>query len=342
MDTTNTTDIADTADTATRLIRQLADGERHSGAALAAALGISRAAVWKAIQRTSQQFDLEIRAVKGQGYQLPAPLELLDPAAMSARLAPETHRRIGPLHCFIDIDSTNTWLLAHSLEHPAQGTCVLAERQSAGRGRRGRSWHSPFGANLYLSMFWSFDAGPAALGTLSLAAGAALCLALESLGIAQLQLKWPNDLHWQGRKLGGLLIEIAGETQGPSRVVLGLGLNLRMPANTTTAIDQPWVDLNTICQSHPPPRNTLAACCIDQLSAMLASFLEQGSEPWLNTWRRFDAYRDQTVSLHWGEHSITGIYRGIDDQGALLLQTDGALRHFTAGEVSLRAAPASE
>ncbi|WPL17314.1 Bifunctional protein BirA [Thiorhodovibrio winogradskyi] len=325
-------------DTETRLIRLLADGERHSGAALATVLGISRAGVWKAIQRASQRFEIEILASKGQGYQLPAPLELLDATAIAAKLPPEAGGRIGPIHCFEDIDSTNSWLFTLGRGQTANGTCVLAERQSAGRGRHGRAWYSPFGANLYLSMLWQFDTGPAALGPLSLAAGAALCQALESLGITDLQLKWPNDIHWHGRKLGGLLIEIAGETQGPSRAVIGLGLNLRMPATAAATIDQPWVDLSEICQGSPPERNTIAARCIDQLSAMLIRFLALGPEPFLNAWRRFDAYRDQAVSLHWGEHSVEGIYRGIDDQGALLLQSGQATRRFTAGEVSLRAA----
>ncbi|EIC23975.1 bifunctional biotin--[acetyl-CoA-carboxylase] ligase/biotin operon repressor BirA [Thiorhodovibrio frisius] len=333
-------------ETEAQLIRLLADGKRHSGAALAAQLGISRAAVWKAVQRARERLDIEILAEQGQGYQLKAPLELLDAQEIESRLPPAAKERIGPIQCFAQIDSTNTWLLEQSTQGATSGTCVLAERQTAGRGRRGRAWCSPFGANLYLSILWYFDAGPATLGALSLAAGAAVAQALESLGITGIQLKWPNDIHWQQRKLGGLLIEIAGETQGPSRAVIGLGLNLQMPETAAKTIDQPWVDLREICQNpipqdqipqqHSATRNTIAACCIDQLSAMLASFPEQGPAPFLSAWRRFDAYRDQRASLHWSQHCLQGTYRGIDDQGALLLQIGQETRHFAAGELSLR------
>lgn len=319
-----------------QLIRCLADGQCHSGALLAEKLGISRAAVWKAVQRTRAQFGLDILAEKGQGYQLNSPLELLDADAITNQLPIAAKVRIGAIRCFMQLESTNTWLLEQSTQGAAKGTVVLAERQTAGHGRRGRAWHSPFGANLYLSMLWSFETGPATLGALSLAAGAAVAQALESLGVTGIQLKWPNDIHWQARKLGGLLIEIAGETQGPSRAVIGLGLNLRMPASAAKVIDQPWVDLREICQDHTPERNLIAACCIDHLSTMLTGFLDQGPTPFLNTWRRFDAYRDQLACLHWSERRVEGIYRGIDDQGALLLQIGEDIHRFAAGELSLR------
>lgn len=369
-------------ETEIRLIQLLADGERHSGAALAAELGISRAAVCKAVARASQKLGLDILAVKGQGYRLTAPLELLDPRDIQARLSSAVREHAGPIHCFDQIDSTNAWLLEQSTQGAASGTCVLAERQTAGRGRRGRVWHSPFGSNLYLSMLWRFDAGPAALGPLSLAAGTAVAQALQYLGVSGVQLKWPNDIHWQARKLGGLLIEVAGETHGPSQAVLGLGLNIRMPDGAKDRIDQPWVDLRQACNGHPddqtaptgpspsaqhqgvrahpdprrlapstgmnqgrdraqrhsPSRNAVAAACIEQLTAMLTSFLRQGPGPFIAAWRQFDAYRDQPATLQWSEHEIRGIYRGIDDQGALLLQTASETRRFVAGEVSFRPA----
>jgi BirA family biotin operon repressor/biotin-[acetyl-CoA-carboxylase] ligase len=325
-----------TLDTGANLIRRLADGQRHSGAALATELGISRAAVWKAVRRTSERFGLEILATRGQGYQLATPLELLNAERIDATLSPAVRERVGPIHCFAELDSTNTWLLEQAAEGAPSGTCVLAERQTAGRGRRGRNWHSPFAANLYLSILWRFDTGPAALGALSLAAGATVAQTVEAFGVKGVQLKWPNDIHWQERKLGGLLIEVAGETQGPSRAVLGLGLNLNMPATAGNSIDQPWVDLREACQGQSLERNTIAAACIEQLTTLLASFLHQGPKPFIDAWQRFDGYRDQPASLHWSEHQVQGIYRGIDEHGALLLQVGTETRHFAAGEFSLR------
>lgn len=318
------------------LIRLLADGQRHSGPALAESLGLSRAAVWKAIQRANQRWGVEIQAVKGQGYQLPTALELLDAPSIQAQLTAETRARLGPIQCFDELPSTNTWLMEQASQGARRHACVLAEFQSAGRGRRGRAWVSPFGANLYLSILWHFDTGPATLGPLSLAAGAAVAQALEDLGVPNIQLKWPNDIHWQRRKLGGLLIEVAGETQGPSRAVIGLGLNRRMPHAPAAHIDQPWVDLEDILPGQAPGRNQLAARCIQRLSAMLARFPETGSRPFLDIWRRFDGYRGQMVSLSWGEHQLQGRYLGIDDQGALRLDCEGEIRCFAAGELSLR------
>lgn len=275
-------------------------------------------------------------AASGTQPETPSDELLLDAETILARLPPEARQRIGPLWRFDTIDSTNAWLLAQAEQGADSGTCVLAEHQSAGRGRRGRTWYSPFGANLYLSLLWRFDAGAAALATLSLAAGVAIAEALVTLGVAQPTLKWPNDIHYQGRKLGGLLIEIAGERQGPSRAVLGLGLNLHMPAGTGARIDQPWIDLADILQADLPNRNTIAALCIDRLSAMLAAFPETDPADLLDAWRRFDGYRDRPADLQFGTQSIAGIYRGIDAQGALVLETDAGERRFSAGEIRFR------
>lgn len=322
--------------TQARLIRLLADGQRHPGTALAAALGLSRAAVWKAVQRANQQWGLGIVAIRGQGYQLPNPLELLDVSQIRAHWPAATAARLGPIHCFDQLSSTNSWLMEQANQGTPSGTCVLAEYQSAGRGRQGRPWVSPFGANLYVSLLWRFDAGPATLGPLSLTAGAAVAEALEALGVPDIQLKWPNDIHWQQRKLGGLLIEVAGETQGPSRVVIGLGLNLRMPRTSAAHIDQPWVDLEGILPGQAPGRNPLAARCIEALSDMLAALPEHGPQPFLERWRRFDGALGQLVQLSWSQHQVEGRCLGIDDQGALRLEQHGEIRHFTAGELSLR------
>lgn len=319
------------------LIRRLADGQCHSGAELARELGVSRTGIWKIVQRAKRKHGIDILALKGRGYSLSAPLDLLDPDRIRAMLPSAEARCIGQIRCFDQIDSTNAWLLHRAAQGAESGTCALAERQTAGRGRRGRPWISPFGANLYASILWHFESGPAALGPLSLAAGAAIAEALTALEIQGIQLKWPNDIHWCRRKLGGLLIELNGEPQGPSRVVIGLGLNLRMPKTEGASIDQPWVDLAEVTHGQLPERNKVAAYCLGRLGATLASFLARGPDHFLERWRRFDDYRGLPVRLSSGAGDTLGIYQGIGDQGVLLIETANGLRSFAAGEVSLRA-----
>ncbi|MGB0713369.1 MAG: biotin--[acetyl-CoA-carboxylase] ligase, partial [Gammaproteobacteria bacterium] len=243
-----------------KLIRQLADGAVHSGTELAERLGISRAAVWKAVHKAEQMLELTVHRIRGRGYCLQAPLELFDPERITAAMSASARQRIANLWIFDDIDSTNSHLMREAYQGAASGTLCLAERQSAGRGRRGRTWVSPYGSNLSLSLLWRYPFGPTGLGNLSLAAGAAVAGALEAEGVPGIALKWPNDVLWRRRKLAGLLLEVAGEAQGPSQVVVGLGLNIRLGADQAGGIDQPWVDLDSIARASPGTmgRNRLA------------------------------------------------------------------------------------
>lgn len=321
-----------------KIVRRLADGRYHSGEALAENLGISRAAVWKAVRKASELLGLEIQSQKGRGYRLPAPLELLDPEQILATLSQDAQGRIARLEIFDDIGSTNAHLMAEGHAGAPSGTLCLAERQSAGRGRRGHSWLSPFGANIYLSLLWRYPLGPGELGGVSLAAGAAVAAVLEAEGIEEIALKWPNDVLWQRRKLAGLLLEVAAESQGPSLVIVGLGLNTRLRGAQTEAIDQPWVDLEEILGTGGYSRNRLVVRLIEVLTSVMERYGRAGLAPFLAQWERYDQYRGEQVEIRMGKRVITGVQAGITGQGALRLKVDGAVKTFQAGEVSLRAA----
>lgn len=192
------------------IVRLLADGELHSGAAIAARLGISRTAVWKAVRKAADQFGLDLESWRGKGYRLREPLQLLDISLIRNALPSSVQQQIGRIDLLDDVDSTNSWLMRCAGDGAPGGSVCLAERQRAGRGRHGRSWVSPFGANIYLSILWRYPLAPAQLGGLSLAAGVAVARALAAAGAQQIGVKWPNDLHWRRRKLAGLLLEVAG------------------------------------------------------------------------------------------------------------------------------------
>jgi len=322
------------------IIRLLADGECHSGAAIAAHLGVSRTAVWKALRKVAEDLDLTIIAERGRGYRLPAPLELLDPQRILTALSPEAQAKIQRLEIHDNIDSTNSRLMREAAEGAPSGTLCLAERQTAGRGRLGRGWVSPFGANLYLSLLWRFPFGPTGMAGLSLAAGAAVADALRAAGADDIALKWPNDVLWQRRKLAGLLLEVAGEAHGPAYVVAGVGVNTHLEPDQGAAIDRPWVDLDQVLGRGTCSRNALAAGVAGALISAMERFAREGLTPFLAAWERYDLYRGEQVEVQWGRQRVRGTHLGLDAQGALRLDTGTGIETFQAGEVSLR--PAGE
>jgi len=317
-------------------MRHLADGHYHSGEALAVDLGLTRAAVWKAVRKASVALGLVIESRRGRGYRLREPLELLDPVRLLGAMSRAGQGRIRRLEIFDEVESTNAYLLVTGQAGASSGTLCLAERQTAGRGRRGRVWVSPYGANLYLSLLWRFPVGPGELGGLSLALGASLAQVLEALGVPDIGLKWPNDLLWRRRKLGGLLLEVAAEAQGPSLVVAGLGLNTRLRGDLVKGIDQPWVDMDEILGSGGYSRNLLAAQLAEAMTSTLERYGREGMAPFLPIWDRYDRYRGEAVEIRLGDRVISGIQVGITDQGALRVEVGGETMTFVAGEVSLR------
>lgn len=328
-------------DTRVEAIRLLSDGRWHSGEDLAQVLGVSRAAVWKRLQGL-REWGLELQAVRGRGYRLARPLELLSAEAIQQDWPSQMRSRLPRINLFPVLDSTNAWLMAQAGQD-APHLC-LAEFQSAGRGRRGRHWHSPFGANLCLSLAWRFREMPAQFSGLGLVVGVAVAEALDALGVRDLALKWPNDLHWRGRKLAGILIEHRGEGGGPARVVIGLGLNLAMTRSQAEDIDQPWVALDEALNESGtvmPSRNVLCARIVAALVAAMDEFVVQGFSQFGRRWMQFDQMCGKPVSLEYGGKVIQGLARGIDADGAFLLEVRGQTQRFLSGDLSLRLAPMS-
>jgi BirA family biotin operon repressor/biotin-[acetyl-CoA-carboxylase] ligase len=312
-----------------QILQRLATGENLSGGQLARELGISRNAVWKRISQL-REVGLDIQAAAGRGYCLPQSLELIDEQKIQAALPPELDKfltvRVQP-----STASTNLVVSALALDKQ-HGRVVLAEHQSAGRGRHGRSWHSPFGSNIYLSMGWQFDEGVAAMGCLSLAAGVAVIRALRECGVTGAGLKWPNDLRMDGRKLAGTLIEVNGDVDGPCHAIVGVGINVAMPASTT--LDQPWSDLSG--QEEPPGRNHLAVQIITQLAIALQQFAENGFTPFRREWELADELQGRSVTVFQGHNRHHGVARGLSESGGLLVRLDDGVREFHSGEVSVR------
>ncbi|MBO9880590.1 bifunctional biotin--[acetyl-CoA-carboxylase] ligase/biotin operon repressor BirA [Xanthomonas sp. D-109] len=306
-----------------------------SGDALARACGLTRAAVWKRIQAL-RAAGVEIEGRAGEGYGLARPLELLDAAAIQAGLTVPARAELAGLEIAWSLVSSNTTLLQRPA--PAQGSEVLlAERQTGGRGRRGRVWASPLAAHLYLSVARSFQGGLGRLGGLSLAAGVAVAEALRSAGFATVGLKWPNDLLADERKLGGLLVEGGGEFAGPARAVIGLGLNVAMPAATAADIDQPWTDLTRLADG-TVSRNAIAATVLSQLLPALALFDAEGLAPFLPRYAALDLLAGRTVRIDDGGQVREGMALGLAEDGALRVAfADGELP-VHAGDVSVRAA----
>lgn len=322
-----------------QLLALLADGKFQSGEALATRLTVSRSAVWKLV-RSLRALGIEIQAVPRQGYRLSRAVDLYARQAILRQVPhPEAIERLDVL---LQVDSTNRYLF--DMPGPEiQRACVcVAEVQHAGRGRRGRTWIAPFGSGICLSLTWRFPESPPTLSALSLAIGVAIIRALQQLGgTSGIGLKWPNDIVWQGRKLAGVLIEVRGESSGPTQVVIGLGLNMRMPAAARIALaDQQAAlvaDLSEILKDRLPDRNTLAAALIGQLIAALQEFGSRGFDAFAREWQAHDSLADAPVRVVAGNESILGTARGVAPDGALQVEVRGALQRFMSADVSLRA-----
>ena len=318
-----------------RLLKLLSDGDFHSGEDLGAALGVSRMAVWKHL-KTLRELGVDFEVVRGKGYRLSASIELLDGDEISTGISRSTATHIDSINIFHELDSTNNWLREQCLSGAPSGTVCLAEMQHAGRGRRGRSWVSPYAANLYLSLLWRSPAGAAALGGLSLVTGIAVLRCLQAWGVEAAGLKWPNDILVRNAKLAGILIDVVGEASGPCAVIIGVGVNVCMPPLAGADIDQSWTDLSRLIGRSELSRNRLAAGLLDQLLPAVAEFETAGLQPFLGEWRRYDIVDGCQVDLQLPNETVSGTACGIDDGGALLVETVNGRRRFTSGEVSVR------
>lgn len=324
-----------------RLLVMLATGEFHSGERLAKRLRISRGGVWKII-RSLQALGIEVESVPRQGYRLPRAVDLLDRDAILAEMVPAVRELLDPLEVLLTVDSTNRYVAERAAAQPGKTSVCVAEVQNAGRGRRGRSWIAPFGSGLCMSLSWQFAEAPPTFSALSLAVGVATVRALRRLGIEGVGLKWPNDLIWRQRKLGGILIEMRGESAGPALVVIGIGINVRMPGSVRIMLAEQQAalisDLHEIMHESTPARNALVAVLVEEVTQMLRIFGERGFEPFAEEWRQLDTLADASVRVISGSETTFGRARGVDMDGTLLVDVDGALRRFASGDVSLRLA----
>lgn len=312
----------------------LADGEFHSGTEISEALSVSRSAIWKQLNALAE-LGVEYTAVNGKGYRLNRPMELLKKNEIEQALTKDASSLISAMFIHDQINSTNSFLSEQPNNKTSCGMVCLAEYQTAGKGRRGRQWISPFGSNIYLSVLWKYQSGPAAISGLSLAAGVAAIRALKKFNVDDIGLKWPNDIYWNGKKLGGILVEVSGETEGPCTVVLGIGLNIFVPAKDAKNIDQDWVDLNRIAGHKLPSRNVIAASFINELMIVIANFDIDGITTYLDAWRSYDCMQGNQATVHIGNQQFSGVVQGVDKNGLLLLtHNDGKMKAYASGEVS--------
>jgi len=318
------------------LLAALAEGGPVSGSMLADRSGVTRAAIWKQIEALRAR-GVPVESRGTAGYCLPWPVQLLSQPAMRDAMSAPIRQRLGALELHWDIDSTSSEIQRRLADLPDLSV-VLAETQSAGRGRRGRTWLSPPGLNVYLSCLKRFDAGFAALSGLSLAVGVIVMRALATMGIRGAGLKWPNDVLGEGGKLAGILVELSGEYQGPCAAIIGVGLNVRLTPALHAQAGQPVSDLATLAGGAAPDRNAVAGALISALVEGLGQFEREGFAAFVDEYARHDLLRGKALHVHSAQGTLDGTGAGVDARGALLLQTHDGLRAIDSADVTVRRA----
>jgi BirA family biotin operon repressor/biotin-[acetyl-CoA-carboxylase] ligase len=330
------TQIAAPGDLTFKLLHLLADGEFHSGEALAQMLGVSRTTVWKALQ-AAEPWGVTLYKVHGRGYRLVTPIDWLDAGVIARRLGPKA--ALFDLRIEQVLPSTSTTLLGRAAAGAPGGSVLAAELQTAGRGRRGRPWFSALGGALTFSLLWRFQRGVSALGGLSLAVSVGLVRALRELGLDEVRVKWPNDLLWRHQKLAGILVEIDGGERPAA--VIGIGLNLRLDERMRGRVDQAATDLASA--GLRAGRNELLATLLSHQADVLQVFARDGFAPLRAEWEQAHALAGRQVVVALPDRSEhPGKVVGVADDGALLIGNGATVRRFHSGEVSLRPQPLSE
>ena len=307
------------------LLKLLKDGRFHSGQALGAALGVSRSAVWKQLQHLEADLNLSIHKVRGRGYQLATPLELLEQEQLDS--SP------WPVLIHHSLDSTNAEAVRAIDRGAAAPFVVTAERQTAGRGRRGRKWVSPFAENIYYSLVLRMDGGMRQREGLSLVVGLAVLSALRGVGITDAGLKWPNDVLVGNKKIAGILLELVGDPADVCHVVLGIGINVNM--RLASEVDQAWTSVY-LESGHLVNRNALITRLNDSLLEYLKRHATEGFSAIQAEWEQNHLWQGREVSLIAGVHQVDGTVMGIDQQGALRMRVNGEVKVYSGGELSLR------
>lgn len=314
------------------LLRLVADGEFHSGEVLAQQLGVSRASVWQALQPLEQQ-GLELFKVRGRGYCLSQPFDSLEKEEIFTYLKTS---QLLTIHILDSIESTNVFLMQQAGVKNIHGQVAVAELQTEGKGRRGKPWHSGLGTGLTFSLGWQFERGAEFLSGLSLVIGVALVRAFSEYGIKNVSLKWPNDVLHHYRKFAGILTEVSGDALGPSTVVIGIGINIKLSDDIKNKIDQATTDIYSICDQLPK-RNQLLAVILNHLSTALSDFSIGGFESFKKEWVQYHAYSDKSVRITLPDGSVEqGMVTGVHGNGALQIQGKNGIQHFNVGEISLK------
>lgn len=316
------------------VLRLLEDGKSHSGETIGRTIGITRETVSNALDNI-ERFGLEVERVRGRGYRLVTPVQWLKRDLITRHLG--RHAGVYAIEVVDETESTNDDLIARAAQGAPSGTVRVAELQTAGRGRHGRSWHSGLGGALTFSLLWRFEQGPGFLSGLSLAVGVALMRTLRREGLAEAKLKWPNDVLWRHLKIAGILIELVGEVMGPTCAVIGAGINVRLHESVIANIDQPVTDCTRAGLT--VERNQLLGGVLAELANVLDQFSLEGFAPFKAEWERAHAYHDKMVRLRMPDGTEQeGQVAGIADDGALMVAVRAGVRKFYVGEMTLRPA----
>jgi BirA family biotin operon repressor/biotin-[acetyl-CoA-carboxylase] ligase len=322
-----------------RVFAELSDGQFHSGEDLAQALGVSRSAIWKAV-RSLRDLGATLHAVRNRGYRLAKSSEPLAAERIREKLPQDVRERVRRLEVAWSTGSTNTVLLSRPNPPSGSSEVMLAEYQTAGRGRRGRAWLAPPGGAICMSMSWTFRNVPADLSALGLVIGVCELRALHALGVGSAKLKWPNDVLVEDRKLGGILIELRAESDGPACVVIGMGLNVALGAPLLAKIAETGIAATDLVTAGlvESSRNSVAAAVVDSCIQGLLEFERDGLRPFIENWRDADALQGRMVDVRGAVGEVTrGLARGVDLHGALLVETaEEGLKKFVSGDVSVR------
>lgn len=313
------------------ILERLAEGQACSGEGLAAECGMSRAAVAKHVRRL-REAGWPIQARRGVGYRLAEGLRPLCQSAIEAALAPAAPR-VASLEVRTAVESTNSYLAGQPVPSDGRARLCIAEYQTAGRGRRGRSWNASAGGGITFSLVRQFEQPPSGLLGLALVAGVAIAETLDAQGVPDLWLKWPNDLQIRGAKLGGILVELAGETAGPTRAVVGVGINYDLadgPISAPAAADIRHAAAN------PPDRSALAGTLMAGLIESCDRFSRVGLPPFLERWAACDALAGRDVRVDAPDGVVTGVASGLAPDGALRVRTAAGEQRFMSGDVSVR------
>ena len=318
-----------------KLLDFLSNGDFHSGEDIASEFNVTRTAIWKQLKKLNEVLPSDIVSVSGKGYRLQEPMNVLNVDKINAGIADLLRTEIHKTEVLLECESTNQYLLDGIEQHLSENYLLFAERQKNGRGRRGRPWISPFASNIYMSLSWGLKLSIAEMSGLSLVVAISVANALKKNGIENVKLKWPNDVYVDGKKISGVLLELRGETNSPCRAVIGIGLNVNMHKSAVKKIDQPWTDMQSIL-GVSVDRNKIAASIVNELLVDLKLFEENGFAYFVEQWRVYDMLEGQQIDITGHTMIKNGIARGVDSQGALLVESDNNISPIYSGEVSIR------